>query len=136
MINIIFDECISKKLIRKVKEIIDHHPEKAVSIHHLQDYYKQGVRDIEWISKLDKGWLVITSDRGINSPKEDKLPLICKQKGVSCVIMSQGYYKRKQFYKAVAILYFWDEIIDIFSQPAGSQYRLRLTTKLKPHLEL
>ena len=83
---------------------------------------------------LYKDWLVITADRGVYSKQEDKLPLICKQLGIKLILISAGIHKRKQFYKALAILYCWDDILKLVDEQPGVQYCLRLTTYLKPYL--
>lgn len=135
MINIIFDECISSKMIAKINDIVQYHPSFSdTKIHHLQDYYRKGIKDHQWIPQLNKDWIIVTTDRGIKSKKDEKLPLICIQKKIKHVLISKGLHSRKQFYKAVAILYCWDEILNIKNQSLYLSYKLKLRD-LKPKLE-
>ena len=45
MVNIFFDDCISSKMVNKIKEIIQFHPEKEVTIHCLKDYFAHETKD-------------------------------------------------------------------------------------------
>ena len=134
MVNVLFDDCISNKIVSSIGEIIKYHPTE-VSIHCLRDYFSEGTKDPLWLSKIDKDWLIITSDRGSHSKKDEKLPLICKQKLITCIIITPKLHDKKQFYKAMAILSCWDKIISLANGPSGNQYRLGLHNMI-PRLEL
>jgi hypothetical protein len=78
----------------------------------------------------------MTADWGTKSGKNEKLPKICRDLNYRCVIMSKKLHNRKQFYKVVAILYCWDDILGLLEEPPGVQYILRQTQNFKPYLEL
>ena len=123
-IKLFFDECCSKKLPGKIREVYqEDYPE--IQTKHLTEFFLAGTDDLDWLSILeqDKEWIVITSDRG-KDPKKPKLPLICPKIGITHISMTpalvaDGYPAHKQ-----ALLSLWPEIMRIPLVPKGTRIGL------------
>jgi len=124
-IKLFFDECCSKKLARKIVEIYDEcYP--GIQTKHLFDFFIPGTPDGDWLPFLesDKDWVVLTADRGKKGDKNQKLPLICAQLGISHIsitpqLKNAGYKAHKQ-----ALLSVWPQIINIPLIPKGTRVSL------------
>jgi hypothetical protein len=80
-----FDECCSRRLPGDLKTFFAaDYPDLTTA--HVLDYYQPGALDSAWLEplKTDKKWIVITQDLG-RDPKKEKLPIICKQLGITHV---------------------------------------------------
>lgn len=138
-VRFFFDECLSKPIVEsQITPSLRLYGSDA-EVAHLFSKFEPQTADSVWIPKLadEGGWIVISADRGINSKKSEKLPLICKSLGVSHVLLSAKLHSRNMYTKAIAIEASWDGLIAIGSAPLGSGYLLHLTGrghnfKLKP----
>jgi hypothetical protein len=112
-LKLIFDECCSKRLARKIVEIYEEcYP--GLQTKHLSDLCKPGTNDEDWIPMLekDKEWIILTADRGKDAKKQ-KLQVICSRFGITHIaftsaVMRDGYKAQKQ-----ALLCVWPQIMRV-----------------------
>ena len=76
------------------------------------------------------GWTVISADRGTHSKKDERLPLICRELGVTHVTISAALHRRSMAFKALAIETCWPALIDAASYPAGTGFSLSLIGRI------
>jgi len=117
--KLFFDECCSKKLARKIKDIYDECYPK-LETKHLSEFCSTGTDDQDWLARLEKDWIVLTADRGRDSRKQ-KLPTICGRLGITHismtpVLLNAGYRAQKQ-----ALLSCWPEILKTPQLPKGTR---------------
>jgi PIN like domain len=121
-----FDECCSRRLkVELIELFAADYPD--VEISHVLDYYNQGTSDSTWLTPLqeDKDIVVLTADLGRTG--KEKLPLVCKDLGITHVALSNslrksGYSKQKD-----AIVTVWDQLIKQVPLLAkGTQVKLRI----------
>lgn len=95
-VKLFFDECVSPRLPRILKQ---QHPHLKTT--HLTEHYKSGIKDSEWIPRLAKeSWVVITADAGIGSG-HGKLPYLCAKYKITHLLITPplhhlGYEHYKQ----------------------------------------
>ena len=81
-------------------------------------------------------WIVLTSDRGVNSPREAKLPILCSDHFVTHVILSPGMAKKTMHFKMLSIQTHWTALLALANAPKGpghSLYLIRgIATGLRP----
>jgi len=129
-LKLLFDECVGKAVLPKIAELLAI-SEKQPDLAHVLQFQEQGVHDKEWIPLIaEEGWIVVTADRGKRGKKSkgEKLPLVCRQFGVTHVMLSSSIHHKSNFDKIRILLEVWPEIMDLVKAPRGSGYLLRLTT--------
>jgi hypothetical protein len=122
-LKLFFDECCSKRLARKVVEIYSECYPNLQTKHLTDICIGGGAEDPDWLSTLDKDWIVLTADRGKKSKKQ-KLPAICGRLGITHISMTShlidaGYKAQKQ-----ALLCVWPEIMKTPLLPKGTKVSL------------
>jgi hypothetical protein len=122
-IRILFDENFGKPVVAK---FLDWYEEEKVEIAHIFQFAKSGETDDVWIPRLATGgWLLITTDRAkrCGGPK---LPDLCRDHGVSHVLVGATIQKAKQFERVRAILAVWPRVILAAKYPTkGTRFSLR-----------
>jgi hypothetical protein len=106
---------------------------------HIKDYYKEGIKDNDWIPQLGKegGWIVISGDRAKRANKGGKLPELCKQHGITHVLLSSTLHQKKAHEKLAALALIWNEIAALHEVPLGTRFILRYKeTKAKGGLRV
>ncbi len=118
-----FDECIGLPIMQRLDELVT----APHDFSHVCLKFKSGIPDHEWIPVLGKdgGWLVITGDRARKSNRGGKLPRLCKQYGITTLILSPKLAQKRSAEKLGCLLSMWEEIIALHQKPAGSQFQLR-----------
>lgn len=69
-------------------------------------------------------WVVITADRGVNSRRSQKLPLICRQYKIRHILFSGTLLSRGTLHHKQALVSVWLDIIDFCSKAPGSCAKL------------
>ena len=119
-VRILFDECISKLLVRDLAAFLaSDFPD--VEIRHVLDTFKPGTHDGRWLDWLTLSTkdsrvmpLVITADRGKKSKlKKDKLPLICERLGIPYVALTSGLLTSPSAVHRVIFTGAWAQIVEI-----------------------
>ena len=132
MPKFIFDENIGSKVVKAIQAVLSFHKNKS-EVKYIFDFYPSGVPDNEWIVGLDNDWIIITADRA-RKYGGGKLPLICKEKSISVILLSSSMHNQNQFYKVRAIIYLWDKFLEIDSKPRGTQFLLKYSNFRQPQL--
>jgi hypothetical protein len=130
-IRFLFDECvIGRRTVER--ELTDSLAlfGAAAELAHLFDKFPPGTADSVWIPQIasEGGWIVITSDRGKTSRKSEKLPLICRELGVTHVVLSAGLHKRSTHYRVLAISSCWPQLIAAADAPGGTRFTVSIHT--------
>jgi hypothetical protein len=122
-----FDECCS---IRFKNDLLAFFSvdSQDLKISHVLDYYDAGTGDSTWLKPLqdDPSIIVVTGDVG-RDPSKEKLPLICKEMGITHIaftaaLINAGYTKQKS-----AIASVWQQIVEqIPLLPRGTKVKLGL----------
>lgn len=124
-----FDECCSKRMSIELKAFfaVDY-PDLETA--HILDFYNQGTGDSTWLKALqqDRTWIVITQDLG-KDPKKEKLPLICKELGVTHIAFSTCIINAGYTIQKTALVGLWDQILKLPLLPKGTQVRLTQAAK-------
>lgn len=85
--------------------------------------------DRDFLPQLaEEGWVVVSADRGKNSAKSDRLPLICVELRITHVLFSRGAHKLTTFGKYRAIIDNWEDLAKTADAPKGSGYSIRRTS--------
>ena len=123
-IKILFDENFGKPLVLALARFLDWYDE-PVEITHLFQFANASEKDEVWIPRISAGgWLLITADKGKRCGGR-KLPEVCRDHGVSHVLLSTAIHKAKQFEKARAIVAVWPRIVQAARWTRGTRYSLR-----------
>jgi hypothetical protein len=119
----LFDECLGKPLMETVRQTV---PTEAAFVH-ICDYLSQGVLDTDWIPQIARegGWVVITSDGGKHSKKGDKLPELCREHGITHVVLSATLHAKKSHEKVAAIIEMWEQIEATVTAITGTRFQLQ-----------
>lgn len=119
----LFDECVGKPVMEDIHRLVG----TAAEFTHICDYFRQGILDIDWVPRIaaEGGWVVITPDGGKHSPRGHKLPDLCRDYGVTHVILSPTLHNKKSAEKAGVIVSMWPKIERLVEEPPGSRFRLR-----------
>lgn len=129
-LKLLFDECVGRAVLPKITEFLGI-SENPPELSHVLQFQEQGVHDEDWIPQIaEERWIVVTADRGRRGKqsKGEKLPLVCRQFGVTHVMLSSSIHHKSNFDKIRILLEVWPGIIDLVNAPRGSGYLLRLTT--------
>jgi len=124
VLKLLFDECCSPRLPRELREFYQRdYP--GLQIRHLLDDWSAGTPDSEWLEGLrrDPSWIVITKDAGKNSVPE-KLPLICREWGITHIVFTSGIIKKGFVTQKNAIAGVWEQLFHLHRLPPGTQVKL------------
>lgn len=119
-----FDECCSKRLARELKEFYAvEYP--SLETAHVLDNYNAGTGDSDWLKPLrdQEPWIVITQDHGRDAKKE-KLPVICKELGVTHVAFSSAIIDGGYTVHKAALVAVWGWLAELHKLPPGTHARL------------
>jgi len=91
-VKLFFDNCLSKKL-PKVLQSVYGEDQPELQVKHLTDFFLADDQDEDWLPLLeeDRGWIVVTADRG-KDPKKEKLPVLCTQLQITHVSMTSAVH--------------------------------------------
>jgi hypothetical protein len=125
-LKLLFDECVGKPILSAVAGFLATSEQKP-ELSHILDFQEQGTPDSTWIPQVEaEGWIIITADRDKRC-KEEKLPLVCRQFGITHIMLSARVHHKKNFEKACLILEVWSDVAGLIMEPRGSGFSLRLT---------
>jgi hypothetical protein len=123
-----FDECCSRRLPKELKEFYAaDYPDLETC--HVLDFYDAGTGDSHWLKPLqeNKLWIVITKDHGRNAKKE-KLPVVCKQFGITHIAMSPTIINAGYSVHKNALVSVWEQLSELYKLPPGTQVKLCIGT--------
>lgn len=132
-VRILFDECISKLLVRELAAFLQtDHP--GVEVAHVLDTFKAGAHDSRWLAWITSSAkdsrlrpLVITADRGKKSKlKKDKLPLICASLKIPYIALTTGLASSPSAIHRLIMTSAWSQIVDIAKRRPPESYSLGL----------
>lgn len=124
VLKLLFDECCSRRLPRELLAFYQRdHPD--LQMRHLMDDWTPGTPDSQWLEALrdDPSWIVVTKDAGKNSAPE-KLPLICREWGITHVVFTAGIISKGFASQKNAIAAVWEQLFLLHRLPPGSQVKL------------
>jgi len=124
--KLLFDECIGKPLVDKLREMLKDTISEELVIGHLLEYYEQGIWDEEWVPlAAQDGWVIVTADRGRKrGGKGDQLRLVCERHQITHIALSRRVNTRKSIDKIMTILSVWHEVLSAMDSPPGSHWSL------------
>lgn len=125
---IIFDECIGKPYVEKLRAVAAGIAAYDATIEHIIDFQLGGQWDEHWIPCIaDRDAIVISQDRSNKvTSKGQPLSRVCLMYGVTHVLLSARAGELKMPDKMLAILSVWKDIIDLFDKPRGQRFHLQL----------
>lgn len=125
-LKLFLDECLSDDLVKSIHDFLSPDYQK-LEIIHLANYYRRGEGDESWLPKLQKerDWIVVTKDHG-RDPKKPKLPDICKQLGITHLIISETIVTNAEIKHSLVTVF--PHMTLVSSLPKGTQVRLNLHT--------
>jgi len=135
--KLLFDECVAKPLMAPLVALMTYAKPPA-EIAHTIDFFKSGTQDESWIPEVaDDDWIIITGDRGSRGGRKrgEKLPLVCKQYGVTHVMLGGKLQQQSSFHKFRAVVWAWDDLATLPLRPKGSGWSLRIGPAGYPRLE-
>lgn len=123
--KLLFDENFGLPLVNALKQIIDFSRE-ATEVRHIRELRYGGRKDDEWVPLIATGdWLVLTCDRGKSAGP--KLPQLCREAGLTHVLVSGTLHNSPQFEKARAVLAVWPGLVAAAAGPRGTRYSLQFS---------
>ena len=125
-LQLFFDECFGRPYLRCLAALLAKAPIPPKIVHYLE-WYKEGVPDSDWAIHVAKqGYVLISTDRG-KQCGGIKLPMVCRDCGLTHVLISGRIHDGGQFEKARAIITVWPLITTcVAASPPGDGYLLRL----------
>jgi hypothetical protein len=127
----LFDECIGFPLVEQLADLLGVSSQE-VDLGHAVKLGFGGINDDVWIPQIaSDGWTIISGDRGAQQKafKGEKLPIVCRQFGITHAILSRSVNKLKSFMKIRALLATWDDLLGAHSGPRGCGYALKMTSQ-------
>lgn len=126
-VRYLFDECLGKPSMEQLRLMVSTESEFA----HILDFFDQKTPDNVWIPKIasDGEWIIITSDGGRQSKKGDKLPELCKEYGITHVVLSPKLHQRRAHEKISALSFVWEQITKLELEPPGCRFDLQIKQK-------
>lgn len=94
---------------------------------HILELYGQGAKDNEWIPTCaaEGGWIVISGDRAKRNNPGGKLPLLCREKGVTHVILSAAAHQLRVADKLSLLQLMWPQITETPKAKPGTRFKLQ-----------
>jgi hypothetical protein len=135
-VRFLFDECISRPAVeRQIRDSLQLYGGDA-EVAHLFDKFPPASPDKEWIPSIAKegGWIIISADRGTHSRKDERLPNICRELGVTHVLLSASLHRRNMYFKALAISSCWHDLIEAADSPPGTGFSLIMRETKSGHV--
>ena len=97
---------------------------------HICDLLKSGVPDKEWVPSLAGNlWVIITSDAGKHSVKNDKLPSLCRQHELTHIVFGSTLHSQKAIKKLEVLVNLWMDIESTINEIAGTRFKIRCSKK-------
>jgi hypothetical protein len=126
VIKLFFDANLSRVLVSELLAFYQNdYPN--LQIKHLTEFTRADAQDPDWVRMLaseSTEWVVITADRGINSRRSQKLPLICRQYDIRHILFTGTLLTRGTLHHKQAIVSVWLDIIDFCRTAPGSCAKL------------
>jgi hypothetical protein len=135
--RLLFDENFGRLHVEGLKQFLSlNRHEPRAEIVHLFERFAPGTRDSVWIPQAAKeGFVLISSDRGKQSGKRDKLPRLCALHGLRHVLFGASMSGEKMFDKCLALLSVWYDVLDVADSDPGARFDLRSTKRGCARLE-
>lgn len=126
----LFDECIGKPAMLQLHELVG----GGFEFVHLSDRFAAGTKDNDWIPKLaSEPWVVVSGDRGRQSGMGPKLPDLCRETGITHILLGKSVHVKKAAEKIAILTLLWDRIVEASTDEPGSRYmvKVRLSKRLR-----
>lgn len=132
MKTVFFDSTFGHPWVSTLMGVFLMRKETQPLLKHIFQVSQEGEDDDKWIKKIDEGdCIVISGDQGHGKPR---LPLICKQKNITHIILSPNVHHSTRFDRARAILALWPHILETFNAPPGSRFQLQQDSTKKGYV--
>ncbi len=133
--KLLFDENIGWPIVRALAGLLAYFDPRPEVKHLLEFTQRQGIPDSQWISQLEgEHWMVITGDRGSRG-SGTPLPRICRDAGITHVIIRGRLNNLRQWERARALIVLWPDLVRAYEGPEGREFRLKKGPGKHPVLE-
>jgi hypothetical protein len=130
--KLLFDENFGRPMVEALKQVVAFSRD-PVEVRHIIELRHGGRGDNEWVPEVaGNDWLVLTCDRGKRAGP--KLPQLCREAGLTHVLISGSLHNSPQFEKARAVLVVWPALVEAASATAGTRFSLRYSHSRHPSL--
>ena len=94
---------------------------------HILDLYDQGKEDREWIPQCasEGGWVIISGDRAKNNNAGGKLPALCREQGVTHIILGARAHQLRVAEKLSLFQLMWPQIAEARNAKPGTRFKLQ-----------
>lgn len=126
-LRLLFDECIGWPVVDQLANLVAFDSAEYELEHAIRLGFG-GVKDEIWIPQIaDDGWLIITGDDGKRrkAGSGEKLPVVCRQCGVTYAVLSRSVRKLHSFQKVRVLLAVWESLASMREAPRGSGFSIR-----------
>jgi len=127
LLRLLFDDCLSKRAVEALKTLASY-SDGAADFAHLADLALSGQQDDEWIPKIEKTKIIVSTDRGRKN-HGGKLPLICQREGITHVLFSGSVHKLNTFDKIRAMFAVWPDLLNAAVGSTGCGYILKVRNR-------
>lgn len=125
-----FDNCISPKLVKSLKVIIEF---QGVDVIHLHEKYdRANIKDPEWINELSRegDWIIISADPRITRSKAERAAWHSSQ--LTAFFFSDGFASRTIYEQASLLFKCWPEIMKLSRESRkGAGFLITKSTKIE-----
>jgi hypothetical protein len=124
-IKLFFDQCLSARLPKLVVATYADDCLGGLKAVHLSEWFKRDDDDTVWIPMLarERGWIVITADRG-HDPKKEKLPVLCSKYEITHISMTTNFHQAGYLVHKHAVLMLFPQICACLKVPNGTRISL------------
>jgi hypothetical protein len=124
-LKLLFDENMSRPLVEALAVFLSRSPHPTHVEHYLQQF-PSGASDQDWIpAAKNNGFCIVSADRG-KRYGGDKLPLICRDCGVTHILYSRSAEVLRQWEKLRGVVVVWPRLIQLVdSEPPGTRLNIR-----------
>lgn len=123
-LRLFFDECCSVRLAREIGAFYrNDYPQ--LEIMHLFEKWPAGTADPQWLEYIRENpdWVIITKDAGAKST-HNKLPMICREWGITHVVFTSGLIQKGFLAQKNALVGVWEQLFYLKHLPPGTQVKL------------
>jgi len=126
--RLLIDECLPPTLISAYLHSHIGLSGDGVDAVHICKFLGSGKKDQEWVPKIarDQRWCVLSKDKGSKSTRRDALPLICYEREVTLILISEPVIQKGITFYGPQLLANWPSLVAAMQGPKGAQYLLRL----------
>lgn len=118
--KLLIDVCVAPRASDKIVNFYTHiYP--SLRIVPLIEIYRQNRSDAVWVKSLalEGGWIVVSADKG-KDRKKPRLPQLCRDYRVTCVIMSSSLQNKGSATHQEVLHAILENIMPIYKAPGGT----------------